>query len=62
MDAQTIKAVEMTRQIRDRHAEQLAGKTHAERMAFYREQAKKLQKKVPALLKDSVVLQPVVPK
>jgi len=57
-----IKAVEMTRQIRDRHAEQLAGKTHAERIAFYREQTKKIQKKLPALLRDSAALQTVTPK
>ncbi len=61
MDAQTIKAVEMTRQIRDKHAEQLAGKTHAERMAFYRERAKEMLEKTPALLKDSAVSQSAEP-
>lgn len=50
MDEKKINAVEMTRKIRDAHARRLAGKSHAERMAFYRERARKMQKKVPALL------------
>jgi hypothetical protein len=50
MDEKTINAVEMTRKIRDNHAKRLAGKSHAERMAFYRERARKMQKKVTALL------------
>jgi hypothetical protein len=41
MDAKKINAVEMTRKIRDEHAKRLAGKSHAERIAFYRERAKK---------------------
>jgi hypothetical protein len=41
----------MTRKIRDEHAKQLAGKSHAERIGFYRERAQKLEKKIPALLK-----------
>jgi hypothetical protein len=49
MDEKTINAVEMTRKIRDNHAKRLAGKSHAERIAFYRERAKKMQKKVAAL-------------
>ena len=61
MDTQTIKAVEMTRQIRDKHAGQLAGKSHAERMAFYRERAKEMQEKLPALLKDSAASQTARP-
>ena len=48
MDAKKINAVEMTRKIRDEHAKRLAGKSHAERIAFYREQAKKMEKKIPA--------------
>ena len=52
MNKKKIKAIEMTRKIRDDHAKQLAGKSHAERIAFYRERAKKLEKKIPALLKE----------
>jgi hypothetical protein len=62
MDVQTINAVEMTRQIGDKHAAQWTGKSHAERLAFYRERAKKMQENLPALLKDSILLHPVVPK
>jgi hypothetical protein len=36
MTAITLRAVEMVRRIRDRHARQLAGKTEAEIIAFYR--------------------------
>jgi len=50
MDEKTINAVEMTRKIRDNHAKRLAGKSHAERMSFYRERAKKMEKKLPVLL------------
>lgn len=52
MDAKKINAIEMTRKIRDEHAKRLAGKSHAERIAFYRKQAKKIEKKIPALLKE----------
>ncbi len=52
MDKKKINTIEMTRKIRDEHARRLAGKSHAERIAFYRERAKKLQKKIPALLKE----------
>ena len=52
MEAKKIKAVEMTRQIRDKHAEQLNDKSPAERIAFYREQAQKMTEKIPTLLKD----------
>ena len=51
MDKKKINTIEMTRKIRDEYAKQLAGKTHAERIAFYRERAQKLEKKIPALLK-----------
>lgn len=50
MEEKTINAVEMTRKIRDNHARHLAGKSHAERIAFYRERARKMQKKVAAML------------
>ena len=36
MRATKLRAVEMVRRIRDRHARQLAGKTEAEVIAFYR--------------------------
>jgi len=36
MRATKLRAVEMVRRIRDRHARQLAGKTDAEIIAFYR--------------------------
>ena len=52
MKKTTINTIEMTRKIRDEHARRLAGKSHAERIAFYREQAKKMEKKIPALLKE----------
>jgi len=36
MKATKLRAVEMVRRIRDRHARQLAGKSEAEIIAFYR--------------------------
>lgn len=54
MDTNTINTIEMTRKIRDSHAKRLAGKSHAERMAFYRERARKIQKKVSVLLSADV--------
>jgi len=36
MKAPKLRAVEMVRRIRDRHARQLAGKSDAEIIAFYR--------------------------
>ena len=52
MDIKKINTIEMTRTIRNTHARQLAGKSHAERIAFYREQAKKMEKKVAVLQKE----------
>lgn len=52
MDKKKINTIAMTRKIRDEHAKRLAGKSHAERIAFYREQAKKIENKIPALLKE----------
>ena len=52
MEAKKIKTIEMTRKIRDKHAKRLAGKTHAEQIAFYREQAEKMEKKLPVLLSE----------
>jgi hypothetical protein len=55
METTNINAVEMTRKIREKHAQRLAGKSHAERMAFYRERARKMGKKVPFLLSKLAV-------
>lgn len=52
MNAQTIDTMALIRQIRDNHYECLKGKTHEERIAFYREQAQKMQGKIAALLAD----------
>jgi hypothetical protein len=48
----TIKAVEMTRQIRDKHYEQMKNMSRAERLAFYREQARLMNEKAEQLLKQ----------
>jgi hypothetical protein len=37
-----LKTVEMTRRIRDKHHEQMKDKTWAERVEFYKEQARAL--------------------
>lgn len=55
METKRIDTVEMIRAIRDKHARHLAGKSHAERIAFYRERAKKMSKKIPALLSKFAV-------
>jgi hypothetical protein len=55
MDEKKINAIEMTRKIRDAHARRLAGKSHAERIAFYRERAKKMEKKLPVLLSELAI-------
>ena len=52
MDAKKIKTIEMTRKIREKNAQRLAGKSHAEWIAFYRQQAKKTEKKIPVLLSE----------
>jgi hypothetical protein len=39
MEQTTIKAVEMTRQIRDAYADELRGKSHTEIIAFYHQKA-----------------------
>ena len=41
----TIKAVDMTRKIRETHYEQLRGKSPEERIAFYRAKAREMQEK-----------------
>jgi hypothetical protein len=45
MTTKNVKAVEMTRQTRDKHYEQLKGATTEERIAFYREKARAFHKK-----------------
>jgi len=50
MRKKKINAIEMIRKIRDKHAQKLAGKSHADRIAFYRERARKMEKKLPVLL------------
>jgi hypothetical protein len=52
MDAKKINTIEMTRNIREKNAKQLKNKSHAERIAFYRERARKMEKKIPALLEE----------
>jgi hypothetical protein len=54
MDEKKISTIAMTRKIRDSHAQELAGKSHAERIAFYRERAKKMEKKLPILLANAI--------
>jgi len=44
--AKEVKAVEMVREIRDRHHELLKGKSSEEQNRFYREQAAVLHKKL----------------
>ena len=55
MKTRMTKAVEMTRKIRDEHAKRLVGKSHAERIAFYRERAKKMEKRIPVLLSEVTI-------
>ena len=50
MNAQTIDTMVLIRQIRDNHSQCLQGKTHEERIAFYRERAQRMQGKTAALL------------
>jgi len=45
-NAKDVKAVEMVREIRDRHHELLKDKSPEERERFYREQAAALSKKL----------------
>ena len=52
MDTKKINTIEMTRKIRDKNARLLTNKSHAERIAFYSERAKKMEKKVSVLLKE----------
>ena len=51
MEKFEINAVEMTRQIRDKHYEQTKDMSRAERLAFYREQARLMNEKAGQMLK-----------
>jgi hypothetical protein len=51
MAEQKIDAVQMTRRIRDRNSERLRHLSRAERLAFYREQARLMNAKAAALIK-----------
>jgi hypothetical protein len=53
MDVLTVKTIEMTRQIREQQYALFAGKSPAERLAFYREQAQQMDAKIPALLRQA---------
>lgn len=46
MTTTKLKAVEMTRRIRDQHYEQLKDKPPTERIAFYRQQAQELHRRL----------------
>jgi hypothetical protein len=46
MTTTRLKTVEMTRRIRDQHYEQLKDKTPTERIAFYRQQAQELHRRL----------------
>ncbi len=51
MARKTIKAVEMTRRIREKNYQRLLGMSHAERLAFYQEQARLMNAKAAELAK-----------
>jgi len=51
MAQQKIKAVEMTRQIRDKIYEQIKDMSPAEQLAFYREHARLMNAKAAKLVK-----------
>ncbi len=46
MEPTTIKAVELTRHIRDRHADEVQAKSPAEIIAFYQQAAQELHRKL----------------
>ena len=50
MEKTEIKAIDMTRRIREGHYEQIQGKTHEDRVAFYRAKAQALHVTAQALL------------
>lgn len=49
--AQKINTIEMTRRIREKNYERLQGMSHAKRLVFYREQAKRMNAKAARLAK-----------
>lgn len=61
MDAQMIDTLALTRQIRELNAQRLQGKTHAERIAYYRRQAQKLQTKISEKLSPADIPTKVSP-
>ena len=50
MEPIKIKAVELVRQIREAHYEQLKDKTPQERLAFYREKAQVMNNKAKSIV------------
>ena len=52
MEDEKIDTNELTRKIREKFSRRLAGKTQAERMAFYRQCAVRMDKKIPILLNE----------
>ena len=54
MAEKKIDAIKMTRSIRDRNFERLHLLSHAERLAYYREQARLMNAKAALLLKQKV--------
>lgn len=54
MAEQKIDAVKMTRTIRDRNYERLRHLSRAERLAFYREQARLMNAKAATLVKVEI--------
>jgi|GEM_PF-2019082 len=53
-----IKAVEMTRRIRDLNYQRTRGMTHEQRLAFYKEHAGKMHAEAKQLLETTPTAQP----
>lgn len=53
MEKMQVDAVEMTRRIRDRHAEELEGTSPGERIRFYRERARQAHAEAERLLSEA---------
>ncbi|GAB4578821.1 MAG: hypothetical protein Fur0022_15580 [Anaerolineales bacterium] len=51
MNTPTIKTIEMPRAIREQNSQRLSGKSHKERIEYYRQQAQKMEKKISILRK-----------
>ena len=54
MAEQKIDTIKMTRTIRDKHYELLRHLSRAERLAFYREQARLMNDKAAILIKETM--------